>query len=185
MTVPEIKANASLFMAAGTDSSATILTGCIYFLSQHPDVLRRLTDEIRDAFKTQEDTLFANTPKLSYRQAVLDETTRMSPPTLAGQPYRLPTGGANISGYWVPAGVRFPFSYSNAITNPFRSPSKSTNGQPTSPAKILSSLSLSFPSVGSATLAFLAIGKVSTSHFRLAHIIALVEPKLFQANPRL
>ena len=62
MTVPEIKANASLFMAAGTDSSATILTGCIYFLSQHPDVLRRLTDEIRDTFKTQEDILFANTP---------------------------------------------------------------------------------------------------------------------------
>ena len=110
MTVPEIKANASLFMAAGTDSSATILTGCIYFLSQHPDVLRRLTDEIRDAFKTQEDILLANMPKLSYLQAVLDETTRMYPPTLAGQPHRVPKGGANISGYWVPAGVRFPSS---------------------------------------------------------------------------
>ena len=184
MTVPEIKANASLFMAAGTDSSATILTGCIYFLSQHPDVLRRLTDDIRNAFKTQEDIIFANTPKLSYLQAVLDETMRMYPPTLAGQPHRVPKGGANISGYWVPPGVRL-LSSSNTTANAFRSPSKSINGQPTSPAKILSSQTHSFPSVGSATLAFLAIAKVSTSHFRLAHITALVERKLFHANPRL
>ena len=182
MTVPEIKANASLFMAAGTDSSATILTGCIYFLSQHPDALRRLTDEIRNAFKTQEDIVFANTPKLSYLQAVLDETTRMYPPTLAGQPHRVPKGGANISGYWVPSGVRF-LSSSNTVTNAFRSLSKSINGQPTSPAKTLSSRTLSSPSVGSATIAFLAIEKISTSHFRLVHITALVERKLFHANP--
>ena len=185
MNVAEIKANGPLFMAAETDSSAPILTGCINFLSQHPDVLRRLTDDIRNAFKTQEDIIFANTPKLSYLQAVLEETTRIYPTTLAGQPHRVPEGGANISRYWVLPGVRLFSSSSNTTTNAFRSPSKSINGQPTSPAKILSSQTFSFPSVGSATLAFLAIGKVSTSQFRLAHITALIERKLFHANPRL
>ena len=105
MTVPEIKANASLFMAAGTDSSATILTGCIYFLTQNSNALKRLSHEIRNAFNTEEDITFASTPKLPYLRAVLDESTRMYPPTLAGQPHRVPKGGAMISGNWVPAGV--------------------------------------------------------------------------------
>ena len=105
MNLAEIKANASLFMTAGTDSSATILTGATYYILKDPKVLKRLTDEIRDAFKTEADISFQNVAKLPYLSAVLDESTRMYPPTLAGQPHRVPPEGATISGYRVPGGV--------------------------------------------------------------------------------
>lgn len=42
---------------AGSETTATAVTNTLYFLLKHPDIKRRLQDEIRGALSESEDTL--------------------------------------------------------------------------------------------------------------------------------
>ena len=42
--------NAGLFMLAGTETTASALIGTVYYLCRYPDVMKRLTAELRTAF---------------------------------------------------------------------------------------------------------------------------------------
>ena len=66
-------------MIAGRDTTATVLTWCIYLLSTHPDVEARVLEEMQreigDATPTAD-----NVVRLEYTKRVLMETLRLYPP---------------------------------------------------------------------------------------------------------
>lgn len=101
----EIQLNMALFISAGTDTTATALVGWTYFICTHPNVYKRLTAEIRDAFTANDDIRWDEVKKLRYLEATLNEALRLFPPSPASQQRVVPLGGATISGYYVPAGT--------------------------------------------------------------------------------
>lgn len=101
----EIQLNMALFISAGTDTTATALVGWTYFICTHPNVYKRLTAEIRDAFTVNDDIRWDEVRKLRYLEATLNEALRLFPPSPASQQRVVPLGGATISGYYVPAGT--------------------------------------------------------------------------------
>ncbi|KAH8595868.1 cytochrome P450 [Bisporella sp. PMI_857] len=100
----EIILNMALFISAGTDTTATTLTGWTYFVCTHPDVYSRLVSEIRAAFVVNDDIKWENVRKLQYLEATIYEALRLFPPSPASQQRIVPPGGATIDGYFVPAG---------------------------------------------------------------------------------
>jgi averantin hydroxylase len=80
MTKPEIVSNASAIVVAGSETSATLLSGCTWLLLKHPDVLERLAKEVRGAFEREEDMDLTSVGKLDYMLAVLNEAMRLYPP---------------------------------------------------------------------------------------------------------
>ena len=104
MTRDEVKDSAQTLIVAGSETTATFLSGCIYYLLKNPHCLENLHEEIR-AFKRPEDINLQNVLSLQYYQAVIDEAFRMYPPALAGQPRIAPKGGDTVSGHFVPEGV--------------------------------------------------------------------------------
>ncbi|PLB55889.1 benzoate 4-monooxygenase cytochrome P450 [Aspergillus steynii IBT 23096] len=102
MTVNEMEANADLLIIAGSETTASVLSGCVYYLLKNPAVHQKLLYEIRGAFDKDEDINLMSIGKLSYLHAVLEESLRLYPPVPAILPRRVPQGGALINGEFVP-----------------------------------------------------------------------------------
>lgn len=96
---------ASLFMIAGTETTATALSGTSYHLMMNPDKLDRLTQEIRSAFTSIDDMNLESLARQKYLMAVLQEGLRMYPPVPAELPRIVPAGGATVCGEWIPGGT--------------------------------------------------------------------------------
>ncbi|KIN00076.1 hypothetical protein OIDMADRAFT_55967 [Oidiodendron maius Zn] len=103
MTRAEMDANASVLIFAGSETTATLLSGCTFYLLKNPVAYGRLTQDIR-SLKAEELT-FAKLEKLSFLHAILQESLRMYTPVPIGLPRLVPDGGATISGHFVPAGT--------------------------------------------------------------------------------
>jgi cytochrome P450 len=101
----EMHANASLFMLAGSETTATLLSGLIYYLLTYPHTHRNLCQEIRSAFKNPEEISFESLTSLEYLNACIQEGLRMYPPVPVGIPRVSPKGGTVVCGKWVPPKV--------------------------------------------------------------------------------
>ena len=102
----ELMSNASLFVIAGSEAVATVLTGTTYWLLQNPEVKKALVEEI-DGSYTSEDQINADSvSRLPYLNACLSETNRIYPTALTGQAMRAPPGGSEACGRWIPGNVR-------------------------------------------------------------------------------
>ena len=110
MTREEMYGNMSSIIAAGSETTATLLTGATWYLHlpQHRRILGKVLAEIRGTFKTVHEINLANLSKCEYFLAVIEETFRNYPPGLAGQPRIVPEGGDIVSGYFIPGGVSRP-----------------------------------------------------------------------------
>ena len=120
LTPGEIQSNASLFIVAGSDSVATVLTGTVFYLLQNPEAMRRLTNEIRGTFKSEKEINAQSVAKLPYMIACLDETSRIYPTILTGQAVVVPPEGDLVGNEWIPGGVcnfHLPFFCHFQITN--------------------------------------------------------------------
>ncbi|OBT38851.1 hypothetical protein VE00_10578 [Pseudogymnoascus sp. WSF 3629] len=102
MSIPEIEATANAIMIAGSETTATLLSGVTYNLLRKPETLKKLVDEIRGAFATEEEITLIGVGQLKYLLAVLDEGLRMYPPVPVGLPRNVPEQGAVINGKFVP-----------------------------------------------------------------------------------
>ncbi|KAH6643447.1 cytochrome P450 [Truncatella angustata] len=101
----EIILNIALFISAGTDTTATALTGWAYFVCTNPNVYQRLISEIRGALGTDDDIKWDKVRKLPYLEATIHESLRLFPPSPASQQRVVPRGGATINGLHVPEGI--------------------------------------------------------------------------------
>lgn len=105
LTPSEIDANAAVFVLAGSETTAALLSGCVYYLLRHRDKYLRLVREIRGAFDDSSDINLSAIAELPYLNAVLRETMRIYPPIPAMLPRVVPEGVAFINGQCVPGGV--------------------------------------------------------------------------------
>ncbi|EFQ34944.1 cytochrome P450 [Colletotrichum graminicola] len=102
MTKDEIYKTTGILIIAGSETTATALSGATYNLATHPKVFARLCEEVRSSFASEDEIDLLSTAKLSYLHAVIEETLRVYPPIPASLTRRTPRGGANILGQWVP-----------------------------------------------------------------------------------
>lgn len=108
MTREEIISNSSFLLVAGSETTATLLSGATYHLLSNPVVLKKLQAEVRHAFQSEDEItpLSVRSPgKLPYMEAVLTESLRMHPPLPASLPRMTGSTGDVIDGRDVPPNV--------------------------------------------------------------------------------
>ena len=113
MTSTEIVSNASLLIAAGTETVATLLPAVTYLLAKNPKTMVRAMGEVRKAFDDGTSIDFKSVSNLKYLCAVIDEALRLFPPVPEGLPRVTPPGGQVICDHWVPGGVSLNSSHAN------------------------------------------------------------------------
>jgi cytochrome P450 len=101
----ELLPNYSFLMMAGSETTATLLSGCTFYLLKHPASYQRLTSEVREQFTAPSEITLSSLASLPYLHSVITETLRLYPPVPLGMPRVIPAGGATISGRYVPEKV--------------------------------------------------------------------------------
>ena len=96
-------AQAITLLIAGSETTATFLAGCSYYLLRNPREFQRLKDEIRGAFRESEEMDTNSLSKLQYLTGVCEEGLRLFGPAPFIWPRYSP--GAEIDGHYIPAGT--------------------------------------------------------------------------------
>lgn len=108
MTREEILGTSRVLLTAGSETTATLLSGATYYLLQNPAVLHRVQCEVREAFTSADNITLrsVSTPGLlPYLDAVLQESLRCYPSIPAMLPRITGPEGAVIDGNSVPGNV--------------------------------------------------------------------------------
>jgi cytochrome P450 len=100
MTDQQVRDEALTLFLAGHETTANALTWTWYLLSQHPEVERRLHQEI-DAVLGGRAPELADVPELRYTEMVLSEALRLYPPAWAIG--RMPKRPFELGGVEIPA----------------------------------------------------------------------------------
>lgn len=77
MSRPEILENSSLLIIAGSETTATLLSGATYMLLMNREKYDKLVEEIRSTFDSEDDITASRVDQLKYLLAVFSETFRM------------------------------------------------------------------------------------------------------------
>ncbi|GAB4251324.1 MAG: cytochrome P450 [Saprospiraceae bacterium] len=101
MSDQQLRDEAITLFAAGHETSSNGLSWILYLLSQHPEVLRSLRNEVDEVLGDRTPT-FDDLPGLSYTMQVIKEGMRLYPPAFAIG--REPIEDDVILGHRVPAG---------------------------------------------------------------------------------
>lgn len=101
----ELDATFAMLSTAGSETTATVLTGIMCYLVNEPDKLAIATREARQAFHSSTDVTLGSVSDLSYLKAVIHEGLRLCPPVPWMLPRLVPEGGEVICGKWIPGGV--------------------------------------------------------------------------------
>jgi cytochrome P450 len=101
----EMDVNAGLFMIAGTETTATLLSGLTYLLLTHPESLKKLVDELRTAFNSSDAISMEVVAGLPYLNACIKEAFRQYPPVPVGLPHLTPADGSTVCGHYIPPNV--------------------------------------------------------------------------------
>ncbi|KAI8937337.1 hypothetical protein NX059_006543 [Plenodomus lindquistii] len=102
---PEMDSNASLFMIAGTETTATLVSGLTYYLLSTPPTMQKLVEEIRGAFPNDGDMTMERLATLPYLNACIKEALRVYPPVPLVMPRVVPEDGSTIVGQFIPPGT--------------------------------------------------------------------------------
>ena len=108
MSVLEIEATFGSIVVAGSETTATALSGIIHYLLRYPEHLDALTTEVRRSFAHHSEISSARVGKLPYLGAVIEEGLRLCPPVPLGMPRVVPGNGTSVAGEWLPEGVSGP-----------------------------------------------------------------------------
>ena len=101
----QLDSTTTLLVLAGSETSATTLTTATYFALKNPPVMRRLVQEVRQAFKSQGDITIAAVSDLPYLHAVFQEALRMHPTGPISVPRQVDRPDVEVCGMAVPQGV--------------------------------------------------------------------------------
>ncbi|KAH8880862.1 cytochrome P450 [Thozetella sp. PMI_491] len=103
MSIQEIIEISNTLILAGSETTATQLSGTTFNILKNPDVYKKLVEEIRAAFASEEEITLTSVNNLDYMLATFSESFRVYPPAPIGLPRFVPEGGDTIEGYWIPA----------------------------------------------------------------------------------
>ena len=106
MTHEEIIKTSSLMIIAGSETSSSLLSGAVFLLAKNPEWLEKVYDELREAFKNENEMNFASLSQLKVLQAVLQETFRMYPPVPTALSRCTNHNGAVVCGIHIPPNTR-------------------------------------------------------------------------------
>ncbi|KAJ5160583.1 uncharacterized protein N7482_007587 [Penicillium canariense] len=104
-SIPEMISNSSTLIIAGSETTATLLSGVTYLLLRNPRILAKLQEEIRSTFAREEEINLDSCNKLDYCLATLTEALRLYPPVPPGLPRIVDVQGDLIAGNWIPGGT--------------------------------------------------------------------------------
>ncbi|KAF1947874.1 cytochrome P450 [Clathrospora elynae] len=110
LTREEMDANASIFMIAGTETTATLVSGLTFLLLRNPVAMRKLVDEIRSEFASADDMTMERLAALPYLAACIKEAFRLYPPVPLGGPRITPENGSTVVGQFIPPGTSLTIS---------------------------------------------------------------------------
>lgn len=102
----ELRAEASLLIVAGSDTTTSSICGIFFYLTLDPRRCQKLTDEILSTFETADDIVLG--PKLlgcTYLKACIDEGIRLTPAGVSDLPREVLPGGIQIDGQYFPPGT--------------------------------------------------------------------------------
>ncbi|KAJ6007201.1 benzoate 4-monooxygenase cytochrome P450 [Penicillium canescens] len=95
----EIDAEASIFLDAGSDTTAIALTDAMYYLIKSPQSLKKLREEVAGALFEKDVAPYSKVKNLPYLKACLDESLRL------GLERKTPPEGMQILGESIPGNV--------------------------------------------------------------------------------
>ncbi|KAJ6443727.1 hypothetical protein O9K51_02112 [Purpureocillium lavendulum] len=99
----DIMMNSGLLIGAGSETTASAVSGFFFFAGMSRDKLKPLIDEIRSTYQSESDITLVNTQHLPYLRACMEETLRVFPTVVETPPRQSP--GATLDGKWVPRGT--------------------------------------------------------------------------------
>lgn len=94
----EVQSNFVLFMAAGTETTATTLSIGSYLMLSNPSVMEKVKQEIRSRYKSNDEITVDSVAHLEYLNACIQETLRCYPPVPAGFLRKVPESGGEVAG---------------------------------------------------------------------------------------
>lgn len=120
MTDGEIIMTARTFLNAGSETTATALTMCLWEILHRPEVHDRLKKEVRGRFEHANEITMKSTSKDSfpYLFAVIEETLRRDPTIIGPAFARRTVEPTMIDGVLVPAQTRVGVHHYAAFHNP-------------------------------------------------------------------
>jgi len=97
----------ALVIFAGEETTAAVLSGCLYYLATNPECFERAQQEVRSRFRSEKEITMNAVNRLEYTIACLNETMRIYPPVAHGLPRITPPravapNGVIIAGNVVP-----------------------------------------------------------------------------------
>ena len=105
MTEGDIQATFMVLTTAGSETTATVLSGTLNYLTSHPRKLEILATEVRGTFVKEDDMTLDALTNMPYLNAVIHEGLRLCPPIPVMLPRLVPEGGDTVCGMWMPGGV--------------------------------------------------------------------------------
>lgn len=100
-----MKETSGILILAGSETTATLLSGAVYYLLKNQEWLTKLQQEVRTAFASDTEITFTSTAQLKIMNAIIQETFRLYPPVPGALPRVTPKGGALVSGTFIPGDI--------------------------------------------------------------------------------
>ncbi|KAL5872997.1 hypothetical protein ACKVWC_008617 [Pyricularia oryzae] len=102
MSKEEIYSNTGTLVEAGSETTSTALSGVLFHLLKSPEAMKKVKDEIRGTFKSEDEITYVSVQNLEYLSACVREGLRIYPPIPSTVPRITPKDGSIIFGEWVP-----------------------------------------------------------------------------------
>ncbi|GAB1321058.1 Isotrichodermin C-15 hydroxylase [Madurella fahalii] len=102
LDMQRLESNAALIVVAGSETTASLLSGVTYLLLENPEAMEKLKHEVRSAFKSADEITIASVSRLPYTLACLNEGLRRWPPAAGNLAREVHEGGEYISGQFLP-----------------------------------------------------------------------------------
>lgn len=102
ISMKELDSTLGTLIFAGSETTATLLSGAVYYICAHPLVLQKLQHEIRGTFQDKGDINMVSVNQLPYMLAMISEVLRIYPPVAISFNRRTPPHGCTIAGHHVP-----------------------------------------------------------------------------------
>ena len=170
MSDEEVIADAQAYIIAGSDTTAVTLTYLVWSICRDDGIKQNLLEELSSL---PDDFDAAHLRDLPYLNGVIDETLHVYGAAPASLPRMVPTGGANLSGFWIPGGTTVTAQAYTMHRNPSVFPRPETF-DPSRWATPTKQMKESFMPFGA--------GSRSKSHSILAGVAIVAEPKLIDVS---